>query len=234
MRNPILVALDVPNTERALALAETLGPVVGGFKVGSELFTAAGPDIVRRLRGKGARVFLDLKFHDIPNTVAGAVAAVVRLDVQMLTVHVSGGSAMLRAAEEAAARTARELGRETPVVLGVTVLTSLEGKDLRETGLDGDVARHVLRLAQLGVQAGLRGLVCSPREVAEVRKAVPAGTLLVTPGIRAEKSAVGDQKRVLGAREALAAGADWLVIGRSISGADDPRAAAEEVLASLR
>ncbi len=169
MRNPIIVALDVATAEAALKLVEQLAPVCGGFKVGSELFTAAGPDIVRRIRGLGAPVFLDLKFHDIPNTVARAVAAAVQLDVQMLTVHTSGGMEMLKAAEKAAQESAWQLGHAPPLVLGVTILTSLDGDALSQIGLDPNVSRQVRRLANMANQAGLRGLVCSPREVAELR-----------------------------------------------------------------
>jgi orotidine-5'-phosphate decarboxylase len=233
MRNPIIVALDVPNVEAALKLAEVLTPVTGAFKVGSELFTSAGPEMVRRLRGMGAQIFLDLKFHDIPNTVARAVAAAVHLDVQMLTVHTLGGSEMLEAAERAAQETASQLRRPPPIVLGVTVLTSMDGNALGEVGLDSDANRQVRRLAQIATQAGLRGLVCSPREVAEVRQIVPASAQLVTPGIRVTAVATDDQKRTLSPREALALGANWLVIGRPICAAEDPRAAAEGILASL-
>ena len=233
MRNPILVALDVPNAEAALELAKELAPVVGGFKVGSELFASAGPEVVRRVRGMGAPVFLDLKFHDIPNTVAKAVAAAVQLDVQMLTVHTLGGTAMLQAAEQAAQETARRLGHGPPLVLGVTVLTSMDSAALSELGLDPNMSRQVSRLATMATQAGLRGLVCSPREVVELRQIVPASTQLVTPGIRAEGDLADDQKRTLTPREALALGANWLVIGRPICAAPSPRAAAERILASL-
>lgn len=233
MRNPIIAALDVPTAEQALALAARIAPCVAAFKVGSELFTAAGPDIVRRLRSLGAAVFLDLKFHDIPNTVARAVAAAVRLDVQMLTVHASGGFAMLRAAEEAARQTARELGRDAPLVLGVTVLTSADSNTLAEVGCDPSPARQVERLAQLAVRAGLRGLVCSPLEIVALRQLLPEGVQLVAPGIRTGGESPDDQKRTLTPREALEAGADWLVIGRPIYAAPDPRAAAERILALL-
>ena len=233
MRNPIIVALDVPTSEAALKLVEQLTPVSGGFKVGSELFTSAGPDMVRRIRGLGAPVFLDLKFHDIPNTVAKAVAAAVQLDVQMLTVHASGGMEMLKAAEQIAQQTARQLGHAPPLVLGVTVLTSLDGSALSQVGLDPDVSRQVRRLADLANQAGLRGLVCSPREVAEVRQMVPASTQLVIPGIRSQTALADDQKRTLTPREALALGANWLVIGRPICAAENPRAAAEQILKEI-
>jgi orotidine-5'-phosphate decarboxylase len=233
MRNPIIVALDVPTADAALKLVEQLAPVSGAFKVGSELFTSAGPDMVRRIRGLGASVFLDLKFHDIPNTVAKAVAAAVLLDVQMLTVHASGGMDMLKAAEQAAQETARQLGHVPPLVLGVTVLTSLDTAALSQVGLDSDVSRQVRRLAEMANQAGLRGLVCSPREVAEVRQIVPASTQLVIPGIRAQTAPADDQKRTLTPREALALGANWLVIGRPICAAENPRAAAEQILKEI-
>ena len=241
MRNPIIAALDVPDAETALKLAAQIAPAVGAFKIGKELFVAAGPDIVRRVRDTGAAVFLDLKFHDIPNTVAKAVAAAVRLDVQMLTIHTSGGSEMMRAAEKSAQDTAKSLGLQSPLVLGVTVLTSLDNAALGEIGFQPDIARQVERLANLAVKAGLRGLVCSPLEIAALRTILPATVQLVTPGIRtrlgeawagAEKA--DDQKRTLTPREAIAAGANWLVIGRPIYAAENPRAAAEKILESLR
>ncbi|MCX6927644.1 MAG: orotidine-5'-phosphate decarboxylase [Verrucomicrobia bacterium] len=233
MRNPIIVALDVATAEEALKLAEQLAPVTGGFKIGSELFTAAGPEIVRRIRVLGAPVFLDLKFHDIPNTVAKAVAAAVQLDVQMLTVHASGGREMLKAAEQAAQESARKLSCAPPLVLGVTVLTSLDGNALSQIGLDSDVSRQVARLANLATEAGLRGLVCSPREVADLREMLPSSVQLVIPGIRSQTAPADDQKRTLTAREALALGANWLVIGRPICAAKEPRAAAEQILKEI-
>jgi orotidine-5'-phosphate decarboxylase len=233
MQNPIIVALDVPTAEQALALAQQVAPAVGAFKIGSELFTAAGPGIVKRVRATGASVFLDLKFHDIPNTVAKAVASAVRLDVQMLTIHTSGGLAMMQAAEESAQKTAAQAGLNAPLVLGVTVLTSMEADDLAEIGVTRALGHQVEQLAQLAVRAGLRGLVCSPLEVAGLRQSLPAHVQLVTPGIRTGGDAVGDQKRTLSAKEALAAGASWLVIGRPIYAAANPRAAAESILAAL-
>lgn len=228
MRNPIIVALDVPTAARALELAGQLAPVVGAFKVGKELFTACGPAIVSRLRELGGAVFLDLKFHDIPNTVARAVEAAARLDVQMLTVHAAGGRAMLSAAESAARN-----ATTPPLVLGVTVLTSLDDAELGRVGVADGVERQVERLARLAVEAGLRGLVCSPRELPRLRQALPATVQLVTPGIRAPDAAADDQKRTLSPQDALAAGADWLVIGRPICAAPDPRVAAEAILARL-
>jgi orotidine-5'-phosphate decarboxylase len=231
--NPIIAALDVPTVEQALQLAAALAPAVGAFKIGGELFTAAGPDIVRRVRDTGAAVFLDLKFHDIPNTVARSVASAVRLDVRMLTLHTSGGAEMMRAAEKAARETAAQLGRREPLLLGVTVLTSSNAATLAEIGCEPDPVAQVSRLARLAVSAGLRGLVCSPLEITTLRAFLPATVQLVTPGIRTGAEQPDDQKRTLTPRAALAAGATWLVIGRPIYAAANPRAAAEKILASL-
>lgn len=233
MRNPILVALDVPTAEAALDLARDLASVVGGFKIGSELFTSAGPDIVRRVRDTGSTVFLDLKFHDIPNTVAKAVAAATRLDVQMLTIHTGGGPEMMSAAEKSAQQTALQSGRNAPLVLGVTVLTSMDGQTLADSGCDSNVGRQVERLAVLAVRAGLRGLVCSPLEIVALRQTLPGHIQLVTPGIRTGADKSDDQKRTLSAKEAIEAGATWLVIGRPIYAAKSPRQAAESILAEL-
>jgi orotidine-5'-phosphate decarboxylase len=233
MRNPIIAALDVPNVEAALKLADQIAPAVGAFKIGGELFTAAGPDIVRRIRDTGAAVFLDLKFHDIPNPVARAVTAAVRLDVQMLTVHTSGGLEMMRAAEASAQQAAKMNGRAAPLVLGVTVLTSSNSSTMAEIGCELNVVAQVERLARLAVKAGLRGLVCSPLEIVALRKILPADVQLVTPGIRTGAEKADDQKRTLAPREAMAAGANWLVIGRPIYAAENPRAAAEKILEEL-
>jgi len=233
MANPIIVALDVPQAETALQLARELAPTVGAFKIGSELFTSAGPDIVPRLRAMGAAVFLDLKFHDIPNTVAKAVASAVRLDVQMLTIHACGGLEMMRAAEDSAQQTAWQSGRSAPLVLGVTVLTSHDSNTLSEIGCTANIGRQVERLAQLAVQSGLRGLVCSPLEIADLRQILPEKIQLVTPGIRTGAEKGDDQRRTLTPRQALDAGANWLVIGRPIHAAENPRDAAERILNSL-
>jgi len=234
MRNPIIVALDLPTAEQAIALAEQVAPAVGAFKIGKELFTAVGPDIVRRIRATGASVFLDLKFHDIPNTVAKAVASAVRLDVQMLTIHASGGSEMMRAAEESAQKTAAQAGLNAPLVLGVTVLTSSDANTLAEIGCEPNPGKQVERLAKLAVNAGLRGLVCSPLEIAQLRQILPASVQLVTPGIRTGAEKADDQKRTLSPREAMDAGASWLVIGRPITAAPNPREAAEKILGTLK
>ncbi len=233
MVNPVYVALDVPTAEKAIKLAESLSSLVGGFKIGSELFTSAGPEIVKRIRGTGASVFLDLKFHDIPNTVAKAVAAATRLDVQMLTIHTGGGTEMMRAAEQSAQSTASGPGRTPPLVLGVTVLTSMDSDTLQELGIEPNVGRQVKRLGELAVNAGLRGLVCSPLEITFLREVLPEHVQLVTPGIRTGSEKADDQKRTLTPKEALKAGANWLVIGRPIYGAENPAAAAEAILKSL-
>jgi orotidine-5'-phosphate decarboxylase len=232
-KNPIIVALDVPSAESALKLAEQVAPAVGAFKIGKELFVSAGPDIVKRVRATGANVFLDLKFHDIPNTVAKAVAAAVRLDVQMLTIHTSGGSEMMRAAEKSAQDTAKALGLTAPLVLGVTVLTSMDSDALTEIGCQPNVGHQVERLASLAVKSGLRGLVCSPLEITALRQILPPEIQLVTPGIRTGAEKADDQKRTLTPREAIQAGASWLVVGRPIYAAENPRLAAEKILESI-
>jgi len=233
MSNPIIVALDVPTKERALQLVEQLAPVVGAFKIGSELFTGAGPEIVRAIRSTGASVFLDLKFHDIPNTVAKAVAAATRLDVQMLTLHTSGGVEMMKAAQTSVCDTAAQLGLQPPLLLGVTVLTSLGSQDLSDVGFSGTVGHQVEKLATLAAKSGLRGLVCSPLELVGLRQILPEDMQLVTPGIRTSPAEGDDQKRTLSAREALDAGANWLVIGRPICSASNPLEAAQQILQSL-
>jgi orotidine-5'-phosphate decarboxylase len=233
MRNPIIAALDVASADKALDLARQLAPIVGAFKIGSELFTSAGPEIVRRVRETGAAVFLDLKFHDIPNTVAKAVAAATRLDVQMLTIHTSGGAEMMRIAQESARQTAAQINRQPPLILGVTVLTSLDSTALTEVGCGTNVGKQVERLANLAIASGLSGLVCSPLEIAGLRQTLPAEVQLVTPGIRTGEEKADDQKRTLTPKEALAAGANWLVVGRPIYAAPDPCAAAQSILSSL-
>jgi orotidine-5'-phosphate decarboxylase len=233
MRNPIIVALDVPGAERALGLAARLAPFVGAFKIGSELFTSAGPEIVRSIRSTGASVFLDLKFHDIPNTVAKSVAATTRLNVQMLTIHASGGFEMMKAAEAAAQETAQQLKYEPPLVLGVTVLTSMSDPELQEVGVSSTAGAQVEGLAKLAMRAGLRGLVCSPLELHQLRNVLPRTFQLVTPGIRGPADVTGDQKRTMNPKDAISSGADWLVIGRPILSAPDPVKAAQGLLATL-
>jgi orotidine-5'-phosphate decarboxylase len=229
-RNPIFCAIDTPDFGQARALAGQLRSVVS-LKLGLEFFTAHGPAAVREIAGK-APLFLDLKLHDIPNTVAGAVRAAAALRPVLLTVHASGGAAMMRAAAAAAKEAAR--GQARMKLLGVTVLTSLDDADLAAVGQQGPAAAQAQRLALLARDGGLDGVVCSPLEVTALRAACGPGFLLVVPGIRVLGAAAGDQKRVMGPREALAAGADYLVIGRPITAAPDPAAAARAMLAALR
>ena len=228
MTNPIFCAVDRPDLEGTLALARALAPHVGGIKLGLEFFTAQGPRGVEAVAALGLPVFLDLKLHDIPNTVAGAVRQVARLGVAMLTLHASGGRAMLEAAAEAAAA-----ATTPPWLLGVTVLTSLDAADLAAIGMAADPAGQALRLARLAVAAGLDGLVCSPHEIAELRRALGAGPKIVVPGIRAEAGG-DDQKRTMAPADALAAGADILVIGRPITRATAPADAAAALVRQLR
>lgn len=229
--NRILVALDVDSAEQATTLANIVRGTVGGIKIGKQLFTTEGPAVVRAFAERGDRVFLDLKFHDIPNTVAGAVAAAVTTGAWMVNVHASGGRKMMQAAADAAANTAARLGRERSLVIGVTVLTSLDQTQLRETGVTAGLLDHVVHLAVLAQQSGLDGVVASPQEIAAIRRACGPDFLVVTPGIRPQTSALAkdDQSRTMGPAEALAAGASYLVIGRPITAAADPRAAAQDI-----
>jgi len=230
----LLVALDVDTVAEARALADRLRGVGGGFKIGSRLFTSEGPRFVEELASRGDRVFLDLKFHDIPNTVAGAIAAATRLGVWMVNVHASGGSAMMRAARAAADEEAARRGRPAPLLIAVTMLTSLDLPALTEIGLIASVTAQVERLAMLTESAGLDGVVASPQEIAIIRRACGPGFRIVTPGIRGAGDAKGDQSRTLSAADALAAGASYLVVGRPIIAAADPRAAAERIAAECR
>ncbi len=221
----IIVALDTTDADAAVAMASKLSKVVGGVKVGKEFFTANGPGAVGRISELGLPLFLDLKFHDIPNTVAAAVRAALPLKPQMINVHASGGPAMMRAAAEAAA----EAGKDRPLVLGVTVLTSLGSSDLAAMGIAGPVRDHVLRLAHLAKDCGLDGVVCSAEEIVTIRGACGRDFKLVVPGIRPDWSTKDDQKRVLTPSDAVSLGADYLVIGRPIIKADDPAAAARRI-----
>jgi len=228
----LLVALDLDTAADAFRMADRLRGSVGGFKVNVHLFTAAGPALVRRLVERGDRVFLDLKFHDIPNTVAAAVAAAARDRVWMLNVHAAGGRTMMEAARGAAEHAAAEQGHR-PLVIAVTVLTSLDGGALAETGCGHAVDRQVERLALLAQDAGLDGVVASPLETPRLRERCGPDFLIVTPGIRSGEVAGDDQARTMTPAGALAAGASYLVVGRPILRADDPRAAAQAIAGGL-
>ena len=228
-KDKIILPLDVPDEAAALRLVESLAGAVSFFKVGLELFTRCGPGVIGRIKqaAPGARIFLDLKLHDIPNTVAGAVRAAGALDVEFLTVHLCGGAAMLRAA-------ASEAGGKL-LLLGVSVLTSSDEGTLRETGVTSGVTDQVLRLAALGATSGLRGVVASPHEIGDLRARFGASLTIVVPGVRPLSSAASpdDQRRVMTPRQALEAGADYLVIGRPITAQADPRAAAERIIGEM-
>lgn len=230
--NPIIVALDVPSVGEAVALVRSLAGAVGGFKVGLQLFHAEGPAVFTRLREAGAeRIWYDGKFDDIPNTVAGATRSLAAHRLWMLNVHATAGAAAMAAVRAAAEEGARQHGGERPLVLGVTLLTSLSERDVQEElGIPGSVPENVARLARLARDAGLDGVVCSPQEATIVREACGSGFLIVTPGVRSAAADPGDQRRPATPRAALEAGADYLVVGREITAADDPRAAAARIL----
>ena len=230
--NPILVALDVATASEAHRLADALGDSVGGLKIGFQLFTSVGPSIVREMVDAGHRVFLDLKFHDIPNTVAGAVAAATDLGVWMVNVHASGGAAMLTAARDAAAERAAATGRPRPIVIAVTVLTSMDAPTLASVGVSRSPLDQVVHLAMMVKACGLDGVVASPRETSAIRAACGQDFVIVTPGIRGGAATVAksdDQNRVATPAGAMAAGSSYLVVGRPITAAPDPRAAAQAI-----
>ena len=228
-KDKIILPLDVPNEASALRLVENLAGTISFYKVGLELFTRCGPGVIERIKraAPGVRIFLDLKLHDIPNTVAGAVRAAGALDVEFLTVHLYGGAAMLRAAAS------EERGKL--LLLGVSVLTSSDEQTLRETGVAAGMAEQVLRLAALGTASGLRGVVASPHEIAALRSRFGADLTIVVPGVRplSASATPDDQRRVMTPRQALDAGADYLVIGRPITAQPDPRAAAEQIVREM-
>lgn len=228
--NPILVALDVSSAREALAMADTLRGTVGGYKVGSQLFTAEGPDIVRALTMRGDKVFLDLKFHDIPNTVAGAITSAGKLGAWMMNVHACGGPAMMTAAKEAADRVAAA-GAPRPIVIAVTVLTSMDTATLNSVGVNRSPLDQVVHLARMAQESGLDGVVASPLETAAIRKACGSEFLIVTPGIRGGTAgeAKNDQSRTMTPAEAVHAGASYLVVGRPITAAASPQDAARQI-----
>jgi len=232
-RDKLIVALDLPSGSAATQMAERLQGHVGLFKVGSELFTAEGPVPVRYLITTGHKVFLDLKFHDIPNTVRAAAREAAELGVSMFNVHASGGRKMMEAALEGACGAAPAESDARPKVLAVTILTSLEAQDLAELGISGTPREAVVRLARLAQTAGLDGVVASAREIAAIRQACGPDILIVTPGIRPASAATNDQARIATPASAMAAGADYVVVGRPITGAPDPLAAADAIVAEM-
>lgn len=232
-RRRLILPLDVDTVRAADRLTRRLAGEVGLFKIGKQLFMHAGPAAVRRVHAKGGEVFLDLKFHDIPQTVALAGVEAARLGVRMFNVHAAGGSEMMAATAAAVADVCRRERLRRPILLAVTVLTSLSDADLRRVGVSGTVARQVVRLARLAKASGMDGVVASPREIGAIRRACGAGFVIVTPGIRQVGDARGDQKRVETPEAAMRAGADYLVVGRPIRDAADPTAAARGIVAAM-
>jgi orotidine-5'-phosphate decarboxylase len=227
-KDSLIVALDVGDAAEAKRLVSAVGPYAGYFKIGKQLFTAEGPHLVRELLEMGNRIFLDLKFHDIPNTVSGAVKSAAQLGASMLTVHALGGSAMLRAAADAAATFTPK-----PLVLAVTVLTSMSDSDLEQIGLSGRVADQALRLGSLARNCGCDGVISSPKEVRALKRELGDGFTIVTPGVRPADSKRDDQSRIATPGEAIASGATHLVVGRPITAAKDAAAAAEKILKEI-
>ena len=229
----VFVPLDFPSAGPALAMARKLLPLNPCFKVGLELYVAEGPKVISELKALGAEIFLDLKFHDIPNTVAGAVRSATRLGVSYLNIHCGGGSEMIRAAVEACASEAGNAGVDKPALLGVTVLTSLDDKSVQEIGFPRSASAQVKHFVELAKDCGLDGVVCSAEELPLVKSLAGKGFVAMVPGIRPLGAAAGDQKRVMTPSEAVKAGADCLVVGRPITGAADPAAALAAVLAEV-
>ncbi len=230
----IIVALDVNTIEDLESLVDKLRPVVKIFKIGSELFTSCGIEAVDVVRRKGCKPFLDLKYHDIPNTVMKAARAATKQNVYMLTLHTIGGLAMMKKAVKAAREEAARLQTAAPLILGVTILTSLDKKDIQAIGIKGPLDEEVLRLVKLAEKAGLDGVVASAQEILAIRKAVEKDFLIVVPGIRPSWSQKSDQKRVATPKEAMDMGADYLVIGRPITAEEDPQAAAERIIEEIK
>jgi orotidine-5'-phosphate decarboxylase len=236
-RSSLIVALDFDSLTTALRFAEQLADVVGMFKIGSQLFTSAGPEAVRQVSKLGPGIFLDLKYHDIPNTVAGAVLASAAMPgVQLVNIHALGGSAMMRAAAQAVSASVA-MGADRTRLLAVTILTSMDHKTMREVGISGAPRSRAVKLAQLAKEAGVDGVVASVQEAKAIRKACGAEFLIVTPGVRPKEKSVGDgkddQSRTATPREAIKAGADFMVVGRPILAAADPRAAAQEIVEEI-
>ena len=229
MKEKIIIALDVSSREEAMHLVKDLRDTVGMFKVGSQLFTACGPQIVRDIVASGGKVFLDLKFHDIPNTVTHGAVEAAKLGVSMMTIHASGGRAMMQSVTK---ELHDKFGNKRPIVVAITVLTSFDTRALFEIGIEVPIEEHVKRLALFAQECGIDGVVCSPREIQAVRKIVNQNFRIVTPGIRMPDQSLNDQQRIATPHEALSAGADYIVVGRAITADPDPHAAAERLLKS--
>ena len=227
MKEKVCIALDVGSRNEALDLVRLLHDSVGMFKVGMQLFTAEGPSLVMEIIKAGGKVFLDLKFHDIPNTVKNAAAEAAKLGVSMMTIHTAGGAVLMHAV---ASELREKFGSAKPLVVGITVLTSLDDKSLGEVGISSNMETQVLRMARLAENSGLDGVVCSPREIQMIRSAVGRAFRIVTPGIRMPGQSSDDQQRTATPREAIASGADYIVVGRAVTNAGDPRAAMAAVL----
>lgn len=228
-KDRIIIALDVDTEDKAADLAGRLKDEAGSFKIGFELFSSCGPSVVKRVAKSGAKIFLDLKFHDIPNTVAKAAAAVTRLGVFMFNVHALGGYDMMKKAADSAAAEAAKLGIAKPKVLAVTVLTSMDENAVKKVGIAGTVQDEVLKLAQLARSAGLDGVVASPAEAALIRSKFGGEFIIVTPGVRPSWAAAGDQKRIATPKEAVSGGATYIVVGRPVTEAADPVEAARSI-----
>ena len=233
MRERLILALDLDDLDRVKTLVGLLSGELGMFKVGKQLFTHAGPAVVRLIQEMGGEVFLDLKFHDIPSTVAKAAVEATRLGVKMFNVHASGSLEMMRQTVKEMRRVCRQEGLRRPITLAVTVLTSLSKSDLQRVGVDGEVADQVVRLALLSREAGMDGVVASPNEVAEIRAACGNRFVIVSPGIRPQGGKRNDQRRVMTPEEAIRAGVDYIVVGRPITEARDPLGAAREIVAEM-
>lgn len=233
VQNPIICALDTQDLNQAKQLCKTIAPYVGMVKLGLEFFTKHGPEGIKQIESLGVPIFLDLKFHDIPNTVAKAVSSATHLNVSILTIHTSGGSAMMRAAKEASLEVCNTLKKTPPLIVGVTILTSLDHDDLNAIGYKHHISDQVSKLAKLAHQAGLDGVVCSPHEIEQVKQTCGTDFKTVVPGIRPQGSDNQDQKRILTPKEALQKGADFLVIGRPITQSNDPAQSVQSIVASL-
>jgi orotidine-5'-phosphate decarboxylase len=233
-KNPLIIALDVDTMEEAEFLVDMLRPYAGGFKVGMQLYNNAGPEVLHRLRAKEAPVFVDLKFHDIPNTVAGATRVLTRLGAAILNVHAAGGGDMMRAAMEAARDEAASANIKPPLVVAVTVLTSISQEVFNDQiGLPGSIEEHVVAWAALAKEAGLDGVVASPREIVAIRKNCGNDFVIITPGVRPAGAAADDQKRTMTPKEAVGLGATYLVVGRPVTKAPDPAKVVKAILEDI-